>query len=176
VAEVPSDLRVHAFFYPGGGPGRWEDTSPAAMARWPKPWTLMLDARGNAKREVDLSVVRGDVLDSQPTYQTINVQPRELAALVTAIKQADFFSLPGFVSREPIEHTGGAVLAITLNGRMHKVTLYSTAMTQNALATKRLRQIWRALFRLVPSPNQNRELSWFSGGRHTIQAGDGANR
>ena len=168
VADVPRDLRLHAHFSPGGGPGQFDDTSLAAMARWSKPWDLKLDATGDAKRTFYVSVIRGNVLDSQPVHQTVRVRPQALEALVTAIRQADFFSLPTFASGEPMEHSGGAVLTVTLGGRTHKVTVYSASTTEITPAVTRLRQVWRALFRAVPSPNQNRELSWLSGDRHTI--------
>jgi hypothetical protein len=167
-ASVPADFVFHAHFSPGGGPGSFDDTSKAGMARWPKPWDIQLNAAGKAKREVDLSVIRGNVLDSKPVYDTVMITPAALNALVTAIQEANFFSLPSVVSGAPYQHSGGAFLWITLGGRTHKVALYSAAESQNRAAIRRLRRVWQALFRALPSPNQNRELSWFSSGRETI--------
>jgi hypothetical protein len=167
-SNVPSDFAVHAHFSPGGGPAAFEDTSKAAMARWPKPWDLKLNSAGKGKREIDLSVIRGDVLDSKPIYDTVSISPQALNALATAIREAEFFSLLSVVSGKPYHHSGGLFLSITLGGRTHKVTLYSSAESQDNAAIKRLKTVWSALFKAVPSPNRSRELSWFSEGRHTI--------
>jgi hypothetical protein len=55
-----------------------------------------------------------------------------------------------------------------MRGHTHEVSSCSLPMREDAQALKRLGGIWKVLLRVCPSPNQNKELPWFTPGPHGL--------
>ena len=162
--EVPRDFSLHAHLAPGGGPGSFD----TPVETHPKSWDLKLSTGGVGRRVIGASVLRGNTLDVNHLKQRVVVPIASLAELVSAIDRARFFSLPREVASECLEHTGGTYLSVTMRGRTHEVSSCSLPVRENTEALKRLGDIWKVVLRVCPSPNQNKELAWFTPGRHGL--------
>lgn len=162
-AEVPPGFSLHAHLAPGGGPGSFD----APVETHPKSWDLKLGT-GAGRRVVGITVLRGNTLDVNHLEQRVVVPIASLAELVSAIDRARFFSLPREVASECLEHTGGTYLSITMRGHTHEVSSCSLPVRADSEALKRLGEIWKVLLRVCPSPNQNKELAWFTPGPHGL--------
>jgi hypothetical protein len=163
-AEVPRDFALHAHLAPGGGPGSFD----ATVETHPKSWDLKLAADGTGRRVVGIPALRGNTLDVKHVKQRVSVPAASLAELVSAVDRASFFSLPHEVASECVEHTGGTYLSITMRGHTHEVSSCSLPMREDTQALKRFGGIWKALLRMCPSPNQNKELACFTSGPHGL--------
>jgi len=125
---------------------------------------LKFNASGRGQSVVSHFVLRSNRLDVEDVRHAVSISPGQLLNLVSAVNKADFYSLPGDLCTEPLEHTGGTHLKITMNGRTHEVDLCAWAMQRDIRSAKRLEQIWRALLSAWRSPNGNGELHWFKEG------------
>lgn len=119
-------------------------SSAAEAAKLPKAWDPKLDPSGGGQTVVSHFVLRRNTLDVRDVRKAISISPPHLVKIVEAIKDADFFSLPAELCTEPLEHTGGVYLKITMNGRTHNVDLCAWAMQRDMRGAKRLERIWRA--------------------------------
>jgi hypothetical protein len=111
---VARDFLLHAHFAPGGVDVGVRDYSvPHAHAEYPDPWDLVVRADGGGKREVYMTVVRGNTLDSKHVRSTINLSASSVADLIRVIRQANFFAFTRFISE------GGIYAACTRARTLH---------------------------------------------------------
>jgi hypothetical protein len=163
-AEVPRDFSLHAHIAPGGGPASFD----APVETHPKSWDLKFGADGTGQTVIGVSVLHGNTLDIKQIKRRVAIPFTSLAQLVSAIDRANFFTLPPEVASECVEHSGEAYLKIVMRGRTHEVSLCSLPLREDIQALKRLGAIWKVLLRICPSPNQNKELTWFQPGSHGL--------
>src|SRR2546421_43255 len=118
-ATVPNDFALQAHIAPGGGPGAFDVSSAADAEKLPKPWDLKFNASGHGRTVVFHTVLRAGTLDMREVRQKISVSTPMLLKLLEVIDKAKFFSIPGELCSEPLEHTGGTYLKVTMNGHTH---------------------------------------------------------
>ena len=160
-AAVPSDFALQAHVAPGGSPASFDVSTNDQAEKLPKPWDLKIDASGHGRSIVFHSVLRGDALDMRQVRQKVSVSAPQLLKLIEAIDESKFFSLPVDLCSEPLEHSGGVSLKITMTGRTHEVRMCAWAVRRDERSAKLLGEIWRVLLSEWHSPNGNKELRWF---------------
>jgi hypothetical protein len=119
---VPRDFTLHAHFWPGGMP----DYSALHSGRKnPEPWDLRFRASGKGRRDVFVTVLRHDMLDSKRQRSSVQLSSPRVAAVVEALRRSDFFTLPAVVPAEPfLEHARVLSLSVQMDGRRHAVQFY----------------------------------------------------
>ena len=160
-AIVPDDFSLQAHVAPGGGPGQFIVSTNSEAEKLPKPWDLKVDSGGHCRTIIFHSVLRGDTLDMRQVQQKFSISRQQLLKLLKVIDDAQFFSLPTDLCSEPVEHSGGVSLKITMSGHTHNVRMCALAMSRDEHAAKRLGKVWRVLLSEWRSPNANKELRWF---------------
>jgi hypothetical protein len=145
-ASVPADFQLRAKFFPGGSwtPGDWN------------PWHLTINADGSGFQETSV------ITENRRTLKKTQLSKSAVLQIVTAFRNANFFSLPEKVSQPIAEHQMGISVKLTLDGHTRMVIFSVPATIRDRNAAKRFWQAWSVVAQQVPSPNRNREFKyWF---------------
>jgi hypothetical protein len=148
-ASVPSDFQLHARFFPGAG-----------SEGGPEPWRLMISADGSATYEI----YAYSEWHKQTYVKKTQLSQRDMEEIVAALRKAHFFALPRRIADSAFSesgHTRGIELRVTADRRTHFVLFAIPGMLPDRAAAKRFWNAWTVVSRKVPSPNQNREFSWW---------------
>ena len=147
-SEVPKDFALTATFYPGGG-------GNVGSGRY--PWQLRVNRNGKAVQKTSIFTAN-TTMRVQTVVKTKSLSRDALRRVVTAIEKADFLKLPQTLSNTTYEHYASVVVKVTMNGRTHEVEFLAPNKTYDAAALRRFWTVWRALLKIMPSPNKNEEM------------------
>jgi hypothetical protein len=157
--SVPHDFKLHAHFTPGGLP---DFAQPHWNEMTAKPWDLVIRGDGKVTLDVFKTVLRGDTVDSKRVRTSFRLSASQLSALISAVRKADFFSLPQTIPPNPeLHHARVLYLSVQLNGSKREVRVFHPASVRASRAATRAKRLWTVLLHQLPSPNQNVELQVF---------------
>jgi hypothetical protein len=114
-------------------------------------WTLALDAQGLASQETY-------IFPDGTRRKTTHVAKEAMLNIVRHIEKSGFFDLPADLTADASD-VPTYTLDITMDGRSHSVRVFGPAYLKDKASLRRFVEVWEALVRAVPSPDNNRELS-----------------
>ena len=148
-APVPSDFQLHARFFPGAG-----------SEGGPEPWQLTISADGSAAYEIHAY----SEWHKQTYVKKTQLSRRDMEEIVAALQKAHFFSLPRRIEDPEFSEAGhrrGIELRVTAERKTHLVVFAIPGTLSDRAAAKRFWSAWAVVSRKAPSPNRNREFSWW---------------
>jgi hypothetical protein len=114
-------------------------------------WKLLLTAEGKASQEAYF-------LPDSTRRKNIRVSKDALARIARHVREANFFALPAHLEADAFD-VPAYILEVTMDGRSHRVRVYGPAFLTRKAALRRFTDVWASLVEVVPSPNNNSELS-----------------
>jgi WD40 repeat protein len=134
---VPEDFKMVARYGPG-------------FSDW-RSWTTSITGDGKALQKVGTGGRGG----GEPSEKTASLSKDDLAALVSRVKEADFFKLKGkYRGRATDQAT--LTLEVTLGKKTHQVSVYGFRFIRDKEEqdeVDRFLRVWVELLKKVPSPN-----------------------
>jgi hypothetical protein len=146
---VPDDFKIVARYSPG-------------FSNW-RSWTTTIGADGKTLQKVGPGGRGGG---GEPAEKKTELSKEDLGALLSRVKEADFFKLKG-------KYRGGATdqatltLQVTLGKKTHQVAVYGHRFVRDKEEideVDRFLKVWVEVLKKVPSPNPERLELYKAGG------------
>ncbi len=133
---IPKDFALSATYGPS-----------MAGFRGAAAWNLIIESDGNAVQKT--STFKGG--EEKKVEKSFQVTPEQLRALVLSIEKSGFYSLaPEY--RPDVTDLATYILAVTMNGKSHRVLVYAMPAVEDKAAMKRFDSVWNEIRRILGQP------------------------